>query len=132
LAGLTFDTAFLIAIDRDDRSAWSFWRTALDRSVSMTVPAPVVAQAWRGDRTVRMAMFLNSCSIDGLTDANARQIGELWDASKTSDVVDAALVLGASARQDRIVTGDMTDISRLAGFVSGLGKTIDVTRLPRR
>lgn len=98
----------------------------------MTVPAPVVAQAWRGGKNVRMAMFLNSCSIDGLTEANARQIGELLAASKTSDVVDAALVLGAANRQDRIVTGDVADISRLAGFVSGLGKTIDVNRLPKR
>lgn len=132
MEGLTFDTGFLIAIDRDERSAWRFWRSALQAELLMTVPAPVVAQAWRGSRNVRMSMFLHSCAIDGLTVANARKIGELLAASSTSDVVDASVVLGAASRQDRIITGDMEDISRVAGYVSGLGPTIDLNHLPAR
>lgn len=132
MEGLTFDTGFLIAIDRGNRDAWAFWRFGLERELPMTIPALVIAQAWRGHQNARMGMFINSCVVEGLDHTGARRIGELLAASNTSDVVDSALVLSAANRGDRVVTADVADITHLAGFVSGLGRIIDINAFPRR
>lgn len=131
MAGLTFDSGFLIAIDRDERAAWAFFRAAVDLRLKLTVPAPVVAQSWRGERNVRMTMLLRSVEVDDLDEDAAKRTGELLGASGSGDVVDAFLVLGASRRGDRTVTGDVSDIRRLESHVQGLGLTIDLNALPR-
>lgn len=92
----------------------------------MTIPALVVAQAWRGHQNARMGMFINSCVVDVLDQTGARRIGELLAASGTADIVDSGVVLSAASRGDRIVTGDVRDITHLASFVGGLGRIIDV------
>ena len=130
MEGLTFDTGFLIAIDRGSRDAWAFWKFALDNGLRLTIPALVVAQAWRGHQNARMGMLINSCLVERLDGTGARRIGALLAASGTSDIVDSAVVLGAASRGDRIVTGDVRDITHLASFVAGLGRIIDINTFP--
>jgi predicted kinase len=113
-AGLTLDSGALIAAEKADRRFWALWREALDRGVTVTVPAAVVAQVWRGNFAV-IARVLLGCEVEELTEAGAKRVGRLLAASRTADVVDACVVVGAAARQDAIVTSDRRDIERLVG-----------------
>ena len=45
--------------------------------------------------------------------SRARSAGAACAVSGTSDVVDAAVVVGAAARDDLVVTSDAADLSRL-------------------
>lgn len=90
------------------------WKEALDRGVTVTVPAAVVAQVWRGNAVV-FARVLLGCEVEDLTEEGAKRVGRLLAASRTTDVVDASVVAGAAARRDAIVTSDRRDIDRLVG-----------------
>jgi hypothetical protein len=46
--GVTYDTGALIAADRGERRMWARHRALLTLREVPTVPAPVVAQSWRG------------------------------------------------------------------------------------
>jgi len=131
LAGLTVDSGFLIALDHDERGAWAFWFSALNDGVQVTVPAPVVAQVWRGSRNARVAMALNASHVEPLSALDARAVGELLGRSNTADITDACVVLSAGRRSDAIVTSDVGDIRRLVEFVPSVGQIIDVARIPR-
>lgn len=47
--GVTYDTGALLAAERNDRRMWALHAAFLTADVSPTVPAPVLAQAWRGE-----------------------------------------------------------------------------------
>jgi hypothetical protein len=114
--GLTLDTGALIALDRGDRQVALLLRRALERRIELVVPAGVVAQAWRSGRTqVRLARFLGSSrvQVEALEDGRARAAGQLCGATKTSDIVDASVVLCARNRAHTVVTSDAVDIRRL-------------------
>lgn len=114
--GLTLDTGALIALDRGDRQVALLLRRALERRIELVVPAGVVAQAWRSGRTqVRLARFLGSSrvQVEALEDGRARAAGQLCGATKTSDIVDASVVLCARNRTHTVVTSDAVDIRRL-------------------
>ncbi len=110
--GLTLDTGALIALERRDRIFTALWREHLRRNVRVTVPAPVIAQAWRGNRPL-IARLLASSEIEVFDEPLARRVGELLAKARTSDVVDGVVVFGAVARADAIVTSDPDDIRRL-------------------
>ena len=48
--GVTYDTGALVAADRGERQLWARHRALLALREVPTVPAPVVAQGWRGGR----------------------------------------------------------------------------------
>jgi len=121
-AGLTLDSGALIAAEKGDRRFWALWKEALDRGAVVTVPAVVVAQVWRGQSAV-IARVLQGCEVEELTEERAKRIGRLLAASRTPDVVDASVVVGAAARRDAVVTSDRRDIERL---VSGLKQKIAI------
>jgi hypothetical protein len=111
-SGLTLDSGALIAASRDDRRFWAFWKRSLQRAVPVTVPAPVLAQVWRGNHPL-IARLLTACVVEPLDEIRARKVGELLASSRTSDVVDAAVVISAAGRGDAVVTSDGEDIDRL-------------------
>jgi predicted nucleic acid-binding protein len=111
-AGLTLDSGALIAAEKGDRRFWTIWSEAMERGATVTVPAAVVAEVWRATSVV-VARVLNGCDVEPLTEERAKAIGRLLALSRTSDVVDAAVVIGATARHDAIVTSDKGDIDRL-------------------
>ncbi|HVZ86847.1 MAG TPA: PIN domain-containing protein [Polyangia bacterium] len=113
-AGLTLDSGALIAAVKGDRRFWALWKEALARGATVTVPAAVVAQVWRGN-SAAIARVLQGCEVEALSEERAKRAGRLLAASRTSDVVDASVVAGAAARHDAIVTSDRRDIERLAG-----------------
>ena len=57
--GLTLDTGALLALERGDSRVRALLRRALERGLPLSVPAGVVAQAWRGGpRQARVARLL--------------------------------------------------------------------------
>lgn len=117
--GVTYDAGALVAADRGERRMWARHRALLELREVPTVPAPVVAQAWRGGgRRARLARLLAGCTIEHLDDSQARRVGELLGAATASDIVDATVVEGALRRRDLVVTSDPGDLGSLAASVS--------------
>lgn len=118
VVGLTLDAGALIAIDRGDERMIALIRSAQRKALPLTVPAGALAQAWRGGASqARLAGFLRTrrdppavAPLDGRV---ARAAGELCGRTRTSDVIDASVVLAARARRQHIVTSDPDDLGRL-------------------
>jgi hypothetical protein len=116
MSGITLDAGALIAFERANRAVIALLRVALEAKLGITVPSGVVGQVWRdGRRQARLARLLASrgVTVESLDDARARAAGQLCGATKTRDVIDASIVLGAKGRGDLIVTSDVDDLRRL-------------------
>ncbi|MGH3778171.1 MAG: hypothetical protein ACRDRR_20950 [Pseudonocardiaceae bacterium] len=114
MSGITYDTTVLIAAERGDRQLWSRHLGLLRLGAVPVVPAPVLAQAWRGGSCqALLARLLAGCEIEAMTEESARAIGQLLGAAAHDDVVDAAVVESAARRKDSIVTSDLGHIERL-------------------
>ncbi len=123
---VTYDTGALIAGDRGERRMWLRHRALLQRRVVPTVPAPVLAQGWRGgSRQALLARLLAGCEVEALSDAQARAVGELATQAATSDVVDATVVEGAARRGDVVISSDPDDLRAIA---SAAGHALQVQR----
>ncbi len=118
--GVTYDTGALVAADRGERRMWARHRALLALRTVPTVPAPVVAQGWRGgSRQALLAQFLRGCDVEALDDDRARAVGALAAKAATPDVVDSCVAEGALRRHDLVVTSDPEDLKGLADAVGG-------------
>lgn len=126
MSGLTYDAGALLAAEGNDRRMWAIHRRAIDRSHIPTVPAGVLAQAWRGGPQPLLSALLGMCAIERLEESNARLAGALLARAKTADVIDATVVGGALRRTDAIVTSDRMDIDTLA---RAAGRRVDIIAL---
>jgi hypothetical protein len=108
MAGVTYDTGALIAAVRDSRQLWALHAGYLREGVVPLVPAPVLAQAWRGGaRQARLARLLRMCDVEPMSE-------ELAGKASHDDIVDVAVVEGAIRRGDAVVTSDATHIAKIA------------------
>lgn len=114
MSGLTYDAGALLAAEANDRRLWAIHRRAIDRSHTPTVPAGVLAQAWRGGPQPLLSTLLDACTVDNLDENAARLAGGLLGRAKSADVIDATVVAGALRRGDAVVTSDRRDIEKLA------------------
>ncbi|MGQ0464193.1 MAG: twitching motility protein PilT [Sporichthyaceae bacterium] len=121
--GLTYDTGALIAAERSGPLMWSLHRAALSRGLVPTVPAGVLAEAWRGGPQHNMARLLKGCQIEALVEDQARRLGALAAACGLSDTVDLSVAEGAVGRNDAVVTSNRTHIEQAA---SGLGRRLTI------
>jgi hypothetical protein len=112
---VVYDAAVLVAADRGDRRIWAEHRVRLEAGMVPTVPSPVVAQTSRSSRQVQLRRLLRGCEVVAFGEADAHRAGELLAKSRTTDVVDAAVVVLALERGAEIQTGDAADIRRLTG-----------------
>jgi hypothetical protein len=115
---LVLDAGALIALDRNARSVWAMLRNAADDSAEVSVPAGVIAQAWRdGRRQALLARALAHCDEVPLDGPLARATGLLCGVAGTADIVDGSVALIAAARSrggpTSIVTSDPTDLQHL-------------------
>lgn len=112
---LLVDTGALIAVERGDREAIALVKRERLRGSAPRCHGGIVGQAWRGgrDRQVRLARFLAGVDVVPLDDLLGRRAGVLLGRARTSDVIDAALVVLADDG-DEILTSDPVDIARLA------------------
>ena len=116
--GITYDTGALIAADRAERRRWARHRALLALREVPTVPAPVVAQPWRGGRQALLARLLAGCGVEALDDGQARSVGSLAARAATTDIVDVCVVEGAIRRRDLVVSSDSDDLRAIAAAVN--------------
>ena len=119
VSGVTYDSGALIAAERGERLMWARHRALLLRRVVPTIPAPVVAQCWRGTpRQAQLARLLTGCHVEALDDTGAKATGTLAGRARTTDIVDAVVVEGALRRDDLIISSDEGDLAAIAAAVS--------------
>lgn len=115
MAGVTYDTGALLAADRNDRRMWALHAAFLAEEVVPTVPAPVLAEAWRGgSRQASLARLLAMCEVEELTEVQAKAVGEFVGRSGHQEIVDVTVIEGACRRGDSVVTSDPRDLQRIA------------------
>jgi predicted nucleic acid-binding protein len=115
-ASIVLDAGALIALDRGDKRMIALLDRALAHGRAFRVPAGVVGQAWRDGRVqVTLARFLRGEEVEivPLDEQLARSCGELLSASKSSDIIDASVVILAREGRLPIVTSDPNDLRRL-------------------
>jgi hypothetical protein len=119
VTGVTYDSGALIAAERSERRIWARHRALLLRRIVPTIPAPVIAQCWRGTpRQAQLARLLAGCEIESLDGTRALATGTLTGRARTADIVDATVVEGALRRGDLIISSDEDDLAAIAGAVS--------------
>lgn len=114
--GITLDAGGLIAVDRDDRSVIVLLARATETGARITVPAGALAQAIRRpERQVRLARLIRQPNADvvALDRVDATNVGRLLAAIRTSDVIDAHVVICARRAQQQVLTSDADDLRRL-------------------
>jgi len=114
--GVTFDTGMLVALERRHAGALALLRACRLSRASITIPAAVVAEWWRGTHRA----LLESGRVEALTPELAERAGELLASTAGSSAVDATVVASAALRGDLVITGDEHDLRELAEFVSGV------------
>ena len=115
MGGVTYDTGALVAAERDSRRMWALHAGYLAEEVIPTVPAPVLAQAWRGGpRQASLSRLLRMCDTEPMSEELARNAGVLAGRSDHDDIVDVCVVEGAARRGDAVVTSDVTHIRKIA------------------
>lgn len=113
--GLTFDTGALIALERRAARMGKVLYEARERRLRITVPAPVLAEWWRGSS--RRRGDIRECfDLEPLDEKVAKLAGEALAALSGATVVDAIVMASASVRGDVVYTSDMDDLMALQSF----------------
>jgi predicted nucleic acid-binding protein len=110
---VVYDTALLVAADRNERRAWAEHKARLELGVVPLVPAPVLAQVSRSPKQAQLRRFLTGCVVVPLGETEAHEAGRLLGMTGTSDIVDAVVVTTALRQEAPILTSDAEDIERL-------------------
>ena len=116
MSGVTFDAGGLIALDRGDRRVLALLARATERRMRVTIPATAFAQAIRNPaRQARLARLIRQVSTDlvVLDGPDATATGLLLARSRTSDIVDAHVVICARRADQTVVTSDPEDLRRI-------------------
>jgi predicted nucleic acid-binding protein len=115
MAGVTYDTGALLAAERNDRRMWALHAGFLSEEIVPVVPAPVLAEAWRGGSCqASLARLLALCEIEPMTERQARDVGVLAGRAAHDDVVDVTVVEGAIRRRHAVVTSNERHIRKIA------------------
>ena len=110
---LVLDAGALIALEKNNRRMWARLEAAAEASMEVVVPSGALAQVWRGTTNqARLSQAFKTTRF-GEFDAVSRAAGELCHAARTSDPIDAAVVINATGTTSVIVTSDPNDIRRL-------------------
>ena len=114
MSGYVYDTGALISGERGERAVWALHRRILERGLRPTVPATVLAQAWRGGPQAQLSRLLAGCDVRELTEEHARLVGRVLRDTSTSDIVDASVVVIARTRAEEVITSDVGDLNNIA------------------
>ena len=113
---MILDAGFLISVDRSEQAAHTFLAAANRSGTELHTTHPVVAEVWRdGSRQARLSAFLKTISVHPLD--NGQPVGRLLAQTRTSDVVDAHLVICAVRLGHHVITGDPDDLSKLTSVL---------------
>ncbi|MGH3974428.1 MAG: PIN domain-containing protein [Pseudonocardiaceae bacterium] len=112
---LIYDAGALIAAERGRREFLAMHRESLAAEIDPIVPDVVLAQVWRGSADqVLLSRVLAGCEVSATGERTARAAGVACGRAKTSDVVDAVVVVTAVRLAAPVVTDDPKDLRRLA------------------
>jgi hypothetical protein len=117
VSGLTLDAGALIALDRGERGVALLINHARNEGERLTVPATVLAQVLRSPvRQVRLVKLCRQPETDlvALDGPDAAAVGLVLADTRTTDIVDAHVVVCARRARQAVVTSDPDDITRLA------------------
>ena len=112
MAGLTFDTGALIAIERRADRMLAVWRKAYLERMHITVPSVVVVEWWRGQRGLA-GRLLDGVTVEPLRAELARTAGEALAHVPGASTTDAVVMASAAQRGDIVYTSDLNDLVRL-------------------
>ncbi len=114
---IVYDSGALIAAGRNERPMLALHTRLLQRRLRPVVPAPILAQVWRGGPQASLSRVLSGCRIDeGFSERDARRIGAWLARTGITDVVDAHVVAVAGRAPGSVVyTDDVADLCRIAG-----------------
>lgn len=110
------DAGALIAFERADPRIRALLREVLRRGTPLIVPAGVLGQVWRdGARQVVLRALLSGPTTDvpPLDRVLAEAAGILCGRTKTSDIIDASVVLVARANHGVVISSDVADLLHL-------------------
>ncbi|HEY5882291.1 MAG TPA: hypothetical protein VIU11_25500 [Nakamurella sp.] len=127
---IVYDAGALIAAERGNRPMLALHTRMLQRRLRPVVPAPVLAQIWRGGPQANVSRVLSGCRIEeGFTESESRRIGVWLARSGTNDVLDAHVVaIAARAPGSVIYTDDVDDLNRIAGVAD---RPLEVLPVPK-
>lgn len=115
MPGVTYDTGALVAAEQNDRRMWALHAAFLAEEVVPLVPAPVLAQAWRGgSRQASLSRLLAMCDVEPLTEDQARRVGVLAGNARHDDMGRCDPRRRCASRRDAVVTSDAPHIRRIA------------------
>jgi predicted nucleic acid-binding protein len=113
---IVLDSGPLIAFERGDARMRALLRRALEQGARLVIPAGVLAQVWRDPkRQVALGALTKAAMTDvvPLDQVLAEAAGILCGKRRTSDVIDASVVLTARRERAVVVTSDIDDLSHL-------------------
>ncbi|MCF2129780.1 twitching motility protein PilT [Strepomyces sp. STD 3.1] len=116
MSHVVYDSGALIAAAKNDRRFLGRHKALLLGGHIPLVPAGVLARCWDGRASAAMLHWtLSGCRVAPLTESGAKAAAVLCHRNKTSDVIDATVVLASIAYDDApILTDDLGDIRSLA------------------
>ncbi|MEU2600302.1 twitching motility protein PilT [Streptomyces hirsutus] len=127
MSHVVYDSGALIAAAKNDRRFLGRHKALLLRGDIPLVPAGVLAQCW--DERASAAMLhwtLSGCRVMPLTESGAKAAAVLCRRNKTSDVIDAGVVLASIAYDEApILTDDPGDIRALAACAGREGIVVE-------
>jgi hypothetical protein len=125
LNALVLDAGALVAVDRYDRSMIARLQAARQHGLELRTTAIVLAQVWRDPdgRQAELARLLRAIDVRPVDERLGRESGILVGRAKTSDPIDATIVL-ITSNGDRILTSDPRDLKRLASAARRRGAII--------
>lgn len=113
---IVLDSGALIAFELGDARMRALLRRALDSEARLVVPAGALAQVWRDPaKQVALAALSRAATttVVPLDQVLAEAVGVLCGKRKTSDVIDASVVLTARREGAVIVTSVVDDLRHL-------------------
>jgi hypothetical protein len=110
---LVLDAGAFVAVERADRETMALLKHELIAGRVPVTHAGVVGQVWRGGsgKQAQLARLLAAVEVAAIDEEFGRRVGLLLAASRTRDVIDAAVVLLA---EDGVLTSDARDLKPLA------------------
>lgn len=119
MAGVSFDTGVLVALERRESGAWAWMRRATERDVAPLVSTAALAEAWRGGRQAWLTTALRGCELAPVTETLSRAAGVACDATG-AQTLDAIVAATAAARGATLLTADVGDMHTLADHFRSL------------
>lgn len=112
---LVLDAGALVAVERGHRDTVALIKRELLAGRAPLTHGAIVGQVWRGGsgRQVLLARLLPALEVVALDELLGRRAGVLLGRTRTTDVIDAAVVLLA-ADGDWLLTSDPDDLATLA------------------